>query len=576
VEVEMYLNKNKTKEGRIHLSILDNYWDPIQKRSRKRVVEKIGYLDVIEKTIDDPIAFYEKRCQELNRLRDEGKSDLDFKFDPNERISVDDQNKKNYGHLAISSIYHSLGLDAFLKKCQRPTMQEFDANTIMKILIFSRAIFPGSKLSDFNNRSAFFEKTNYSLSDLYNCLDVFEKNKDKMLNHLNESVKNTYGRDTSYVYYDVTNYYFEIDKNDDLRLKGYSKENRPNPIVQLGLFMDNNGLPVCYELFPGNNNDCTTYIPNFTQMRRNYGLGRVIVVADKGMTTGDNIWFTKTTAQKDGYVFAYSVRGADKETKEYVLNQEGYTWIGDDYKRKSRPYPRKIHVTHTNGKKKDKVVDEKQVVFYSRKYDIRSKAKRNASLEKAKDLIKNPSKYNKASSFGAAGYIKGIDFDKNTGEILTLSKMLELDEEKIAEEEALDGYYMIITSEMDESDDRIIEIYRGLWKIEETFKVTKTGIESRPVYVWTKEHIRAHFLICFVTLLILRILEKQLNNKYSAFAILESLRKSECIHMQRNYYLFSYTDEILTKLGKALDIDFSKKLQTLGNIKKSLARTKKK
>ncbi|MEG1726225.1 MAG: IS1634 family transposase, partial [Anaerovoracaceae bacterium] len=354
-----------------------------------------------------------------------------------------------------------------------------------------------------------------------------------------------------------------------------SKEHRPNPIVQMGLFMDNNGIPITYELFPGNTNDCLTYRPNFGRIKKEFNLGRVISVADKGMTTGDNIWYTINTPAKDGYVFSMSVRGAEKSMKDYVLDEEGYTWLSTEYKRKSRKCPRTIQVTSQNGKKLKKTVHEKQVVFWSEKYAKRAKADRAATLAKATDLAKNPGSYTRATSYGAAKYIKKVDYDKETGEILTASSLLEIDEEKLHKEEALDGYYVLLTSEMEESDDKIIDIYRGLWRIEESFKVTKSELEARPVYVWTKEHIEAHFLTCFVALTIARILEMKLGRKYSIGKILESLSNSECTLIQQNYYLFDYYDDVLKDIGKAMDIDFSKRIRTLGEIKKVLADTKK-
>ena len=360
---------------------------------------------------------------------------------------------------------------------------------------------------------------------------------------------------------------------DDFKTKGVSKEHRPNPIVQMGLFTDRNAIPITYQLFPGNTNDCLTYRPNFSRIKKEYGLGRVVVVADKGMCTGDNIWYTLSA--KDGYVFSLSVRGANKEMKDYVLKEEGYEWIGNEYKRKSRLYPRTIWVTSNSGKKMKKIVHEKQVIFYSEKYDKRAKAERAAVIAKAQDLISHPGKYSRSTSFGAAGYIKGIEFDKDTGEILTPSKSLSIDWDKIKEEEAFDGYYAIVTSEHKESDDRIIEMYRGLWKIEEAFRVTKSDLEARPVYVSREDHIQAHFLTCFVALVIARILEMKMDRRYSIGKMLESLDKSECTLIKANLYLFDYFDNVLEDIGNKFDIDFSIRSRTLGDIKKILAKTKK-
>ena len=571
----MHLKKTHQPNGRIHLAITDSYYDKQKKTSRSKTIESLGYLDELEKIYDDPIAHFTKRVEQLREEKKEKQAPLNFTFYHTDKLCVGDSFRKNFGYTALSKIYHELEINKFFNKKQRNSKEEYDANTIMKMLVFLRMLYPASKKASFENRQMLFEKTNYTLDDVYRCLSLFDNYKEELQIWMNERIKKNYGRDTSLIYYDVTNYYFETDDQNDFLKRGVCKEHRPNPIVQMGLFMDNNAIPITYELFPGNTNDCLTYRPNFGRIKKQFNLGRVISVADKGMTTGDNIWYTINTPTKDGYVFSMSVRGADKELKQYVLNQDDYVWLGEEYKRKSRLYPRTIQVTSQNGKKLKKTVDEKQVVFWSEKYAKRAKAERERTLEKALDLTQNPGKYTRATSYGAAKYVKKVEYDKSTGEILTASSVLDIDFDLIREEEALDGYYVLLTSEMEESDDRIIDIYRGLWRIEESFKITKSELEARPVYVWTKEHIEAHFLTCFVALTIARILEHKLNHKYSSAKILESLSKSECMLLQQTYYCFNYYDEVLKDIGEYTGIDFGKKIRTLGEIKQCLAETKK-
>ena len=571
----MFLKKTPTSTGRIRLSIVDGYYDKNTKKTKHKVIESLGFLDDLEKQYDDPIDYFTKRAALLNKEKQEQKAPINFTFYDSDRLCVGDDFRKNFGYLVLSKIYHELGINTFLINRQRHTKEIYDANTIMKMLVYSRLIAPASKKSSFDNRDMFFEKTDYSIDDVYRCLSFLNKHKNNLQIWLNNKIKENYGRDTSLIYYDVTNYYFESDVQDDFKRKGISKEHRPNPIIQMGLFIDTSGLPITYELFSGNTNDCLTYRPNFGRIKKEFDLGRVISVADKGMTTGDNIWYTINTPSKDGYVFSMSVRGADKEMKAFVLNDDGYEWLGDEYKRKSRRYPRTIQVTSNSGKKLKKTVHEKQVVFWSEKYAKRAKAEREAAIAKAHDLAKNPGSYTRATSYGAAKYVKKIDYDKDTGEILTASSILEIDAERLREEEVLDGYYILLTSEMDKSDDEIIDIYRGLWRIEESFKVTKSELEARPVYVWTRDHIEAHFLTCFVALTIARILEMKLERKYSIGKLLDTLSKSQCSLLQQNYYVFDYYDEVLKDIGKAMDIDFAKRIRTLGEIKKILANTKK-
>lgn len=572
----MFLKKTPNKSGRINLAIVDGYYDKATKKTKHKVIESLGYLDELEKQYDDPIDYFTKRAKKLTEEKKARQAPINFTFYDSDRLCVGDNLRKNFGYAALSKIYHELELDKFLNNRQRHTKESYDANTILKMLVYSRILAPASKKSSFDHREMFFEKTNYSLDDVYRCLSFLNKHKETIQVWMNDKIKENYGRDTSLIYYDVTNYYFETDEQNDFLRKGVSKEHRPNPIVQMGLFMDNNAIPITYELFAGNTNDCLTYRPNFGRIKKQFNLGRVISVADKGMTTGDNIWYTINTPAHDGYVFSMSIRGAEKSMKEYVLDDDGYVWLGKEYKRKSRKYPRTIQVTSTSGKKIKKQVDEKQVVFWSEKYAKRAKAEREATLAKARDLAANPGSYTRATSYGAAKYVKKVDYDKDTGEILTASSILDIDEDLIREEEALDGYYMLLTSEMDTPDDKIIDMYRGLWRIEESFKITKSELEARPVYVWTREHIEAHFLTCFVALTISRILEMKLEHKYSTGRIIDSLSRAECSLLQQNYYVFDYYDEVLKDIGNVTNIDFSKRIRTLGEIKQVIADSKKK
>ena len=555
----MFLKKTPNKSGRINLAIVDGYYDKATKKTKHKVIESLGYLDELEKQYDDPIDYFTKRAKKLTEEKKARQAPINFTFYDSDRLCVGDNLRKNFGYAALSKIYHELELDKFLNNRQRHTKESYDANTILKMLVYSRILAPASKKSSFDHREIFFEKTNYSIDDVYRCLSFLNKHKETIQVWMNDKIKENYGRDTSLIYYDVTNYYFETDEQNDFLRKGVSKEHRPNPIVQMGLFMDNNAIPITYELFAGNTNDCLTYRPNFGKIKKRFNLGRVISVADKGMTTGDNIWYTINTPAHDGYVFSMSIRGAEKSMKKYVLDDDGYVWLGKEYKRKSRKYPRTIQVTSTSGKKIKKQVDEKQIVFWSEKYAKRAKAEREATLAKARDLAANPGSYTRATSYGAAKYIKKVDYDKDTGEILTASSILDIDEDLIREEEALDGYYMLLTSEMDTPDDKIIDMYRGLWRIEESFKITKSELEARPVYVWTREHIEAHFLTCFVALTISRILEMKLEHKYSTERIIDSLSRAECSLLQQNYYVFDYYDEVLKNIGNVTNIDFSKR-----------------
>jgi transposase len=305
-------------------------------------------------------------------------------------------------------------------------------------------------------------------------------------------------------------------------------------------------------------------------------------VADMGIITSDNIYYlvgSKPDKPKNGYVFSFSVRGGTTAFKKYVLEERGYVdkkgkpiTPETDFKIKERNTPRDIYVTMQNGKKQKKTVHEKQVVFWSKKYADRSRAERAEIIAKAEALIANPEKYTKATSYGAADYVANIDYNKETGEVV--GKHLYLDEAKIAEHEKYDGYYSIVTSEFSMSANEIVTTYRGLWEIEETFKLTKSDLEARPVHVQSKEHINGHFLTCFTALTILRLIQKKMKKELSSATIIECLNQVNCINEHENIYLFGHRCQNSVRLGEAFEIDFKKKRLQLASIKNILATAK--
>lgn len=575
----MFLRKNYNKKtGRTYLQIVHGYRDKDGK-SKSKTIKSIGYLDDLEKIYDDPIAHFKQTAKQMENERLEN-DEIVIKIKANSRINKEDKNRKNFGHVVFNKVYHELQLDRFFNNKQRHEKFKYDSNSIMKVLLFARLLYPCSKKKTVEIKDRFFDKADFTLDDTYSCLKHFNKIEKEAQQFIHERIVDQYDRNTDLIYYDVTNYYFEIDQSDEFRKKGACKSNSSNPIVQMGLAVDTQGIPISYQLFEGNTHDSQTLMPILNTIKNQFQTNRIIVVADKGLNSGDNIAFN--TVLGDGYIYSQSVRGASEDLKKYVLDDNGYRWIDKDkdFKIKSRITPTTINVTvgkYANGKNKKKkvAIDQKQVIFYSRKYAVRSKKKREEALVKAIDLIANPAKYTKATSYGAAAYVANIDFDKETGEFKDTGKMLFLDEEKIKQEELLDGYYAIVTSEFNESDERIVELYHGLWKIEESFKVTKSTLDARPVYLTLKEHINAHFFICFISLVIARLVEIRLKNKYTIEKILDSLRSVSCSHMDTNHYLFDYADEVTDDINGAFNLDIGQKVMTLKEIKKIFANVKK-
>jgi hypothetical protein len=568
----MYLKQNK-KGNRIHLIIAQGYRDKQTKKVRTKTIETIGYVDEFEKDYPDPIAHFKAVVAKMNQEEAEGRPPTTITFSRDERLEQGKDNRKNIGYAALSTLYHRLGLHTFFNNRSYKWKSKYNVNSIMRLLIFSRILYPASKQRTFEIKGIYFEKMDFHLWDVYRCLSKVIPLKRDIILHLHKQIRDMYGRDDSVVYYDVTNYYFEIDEQDEMRKKGVSKEHRPDPIIQMGLLTDSSGIPITYDTFPGNTNDCETYVDVFKEIHKHFNLGRIIVVADKGMNTGNNIAYCVLSG--NGYVFSKSVCGGTQELKNYVLNEEGYRMLEGGFKIKSRLYPRTIYVTDENGKKKSVPMDEKQVVFYSPDYDRRAKADRAVAVEKAKELVKDPAKYNRATSYGAAKYVKNLVYDKKTGEILTAKQKPTFNDEKLHEEEKYDGYYAIVTSEWEESDDKILEMYRGLWQIEEAFRVCKGDLVARPVYMSRLERIEAHFLVCFVALVIARLLARSLGNQFAVGRIADSLWKASGSHMEENWYLFDYTDDVIKAVLKSMGIDLGKKYMTLGEIKQLIGDTKK-
>ncbi len=574
----MNLKLSRRKTGRTYLSIVKSYRDKKTGMSKTATIKSLGYLDELEKEYDDPIAHFKEVARKMTE-EESAKKKLTLKINMEQQLAQETDDRKNFGYVAILKIYHELGLHRFFNNRARNEEFKYNTNSIMMLLVVSRLLSPGSKKKAFEERRRYFERFSFSLVDVYRALSHYAKIAKEFQQYLHGQIAEKYGRDTKTIYYDVTNFYFEIDEADELRKYGRSKEHRHNPVIQMGLAMDADGIPLHYELFPGNKLDKETFRSVIGEVRRNYGTGRIVVVADMGVITGDNIYYLTGEKNRNGYVFSFSVRGGTEAFKNYVLDDEGY--VGTDgkpvgeFKIKSRRIARQINVSMTSGKTAKKTVHEKQVVFWAKKYADKARAEREEVVKKALALVADPKKYNKAITYGAAKYVKHLEFDKETGEVLLGEHCPCFDFDKLAEDEKYDGYYAIVTSELQMPDGEIIDTYRGLWEIEETFRVTKGTLEARPVYVSRQDRIGAHFLTCFIALVIIRLIQKKTEWRYSAERIIDCLNRIACSNEQDNLYLFDYRSEISDVIGDVLGIDFTRKRLRLGDMKNILAESKK-
>ena len=593
--MSLFLKQTKCKNGRIYLSIIDGYRS--NGKVKQKVYQKLGYLDDLEKTFNNPVSHYK---QEVEKLKSDFKTKISTTFDTNLDNDFNDDTF-NIGYAYLKNIFKELNISEVLKKKQYSTKIEYSLSKACELLTYSRIIDPGSIKHTYENKNQFFEPFDFDKNDLYRCLKMLLECKEEIFKTIWESTKDKYNRDASTSYYDCTNYYFEIEYDDEdtindkgeiikkgLRKRGPEKNHRPDPIVEMGLLLDKQGFPISYNLFPGNTSEKETLIPEIKNIKKRHNIDKVIVVADRGLNCSDNMIKTAgidlDKKNRDGYVYGQSVRGADKEFKDWVLSGNyKVDKIKDDdgneiiFKHKSRIYPKKMYITREdkgltkngNKKKQSILVDQKQMVYYSKKYADKQKRDRQMVIEKAKDLIKNPGNYTRATSYGAAGYVNNIKFDKKTG-VIPDGLELSLNEKKINEDAKFDGYYSIVTSEEHLSDLELRNIYKGLAKIEETFKITKSEFEARPINVRLEDHIDAHFLICFISLVIIRILQSKINNRYTIKNILEKIKKFQCTHETGNLYKFIGYKQEIQYLNRKLDLSLDKKYNTRDNIKKIL------
>lgn len=579
----MYLRKSKKKNGRVYLTIVQGYRDENGKNKAK-TIKSLGYVDVLEKDFDDPIAHFEAECKRMTEEENAKNAPISLDFYPYQKIDMRTNYQMELGAAIPSAYFHrDLGIWSFFERKRTARNFNYDPCRILELLVWNRLSCPSSKKSAWQARNRFPRKCEFSLDDVYRCLDYLNKNSDALVKHMDASLQDMRGeRNKSRLYYDVTNYYFEVENEDvgdkGLRKRGVSKEHRPNPIVQMGLLLDGDGIPLDYEIFPGNNNDMTTMMPIMKKARlrltanpNNTKHERIIVVADKGLNTSNNI--AATTLDGNGFIFSQSVRKASKKLKMWVLDESDYIPNSShSFKIKSHISEKIITVVGQDGKKHSVSIPIKEVAFWSKDFFERSRYERERVIEKSYAAIKN-NEMSSASAKTSIRYTKDVPVVKTTGEIASHNWIL--DEKKIAEDEAMDGYYCIITSEQEMKDRDIIEAYRGLWRIEESFRVLKSDLDARPVYVSREEHIRAHFLVCFIALLIMRLMQLDTKKQHSSAEISHDLSNIIGHRMDTNVYLFDYRTELIDKLTDVIGIDLSRKILKRGEIRDIMARVRK-
>lgn len=442
----------------------------------------------------------------------------------------------NFGYRFLESIYNFLEIDEFFDSQQTKTT--YDLKDVFKYDVMMRILCPGSKRATIQLKDSLYsEEYDFRLHQNYRSLEYYAAWKDTLLRHINEVVKRKIGRESEYALYDCTNYYFERDIPQGLAQPGVSKEHRTSPIVQMGLFIDSNALPICFSMFSGNTTDGYTLKPVMSEVHKNYGLNRIIVVGDKGFNSKENM--TQIINDNNGFVFSTKLRGTGKSApkyQKYCFETDG--WTGDEHF-KYMYFNDTIELKGLNCT--DKKVPVNVLIYYKEEIARMEKAKRKVKIDKARKYIEENPGIAKLSSLKKSGsYIQEVNVIDETGEVADTC-VLSLDEEKIKEEEKLDGYFCLITTETGYDWKQLMSAYSQLWMIEESFRITKNDMDARPVFVSKDEHIVGYFVETFVALLIIRLLQYAMkDDRLSAGRIIEALNSCNCnkitediIHVER-------------------------------------------
>ena len=524
-------DKHKRKDGiKTQVRVVEGY--RVDGKIKQKTIKDFGYLEDQENK-DEFIAMVEKFDDDYKKEKLLIKKNTRKKF-------FEDTNsvKYNYGYKFLSAIYDSLKLDDFFANVD--FKGDYDLNSILKYFAIQRILNPASKRHTTQTLRNFYgNELDFELADVYRSLDKFSDLSTNIQKYINDKIVNLIGRKFDYGFYDVTNYYCEVDFPDEdggLRQRGVSKEHRTDPIIQFGLFMDENSLPVCMSIFPGNTSDSLTFQPTMNKIKENYSLKKIIAVADKGMNSSKNIDYLVNNG--NGFVFSQILKGKKgKRYHEIMFDENGYTYNS------SKTFKYKTFIEDYDAIDKDgnKVKRQRKVLIYWKYEDaVMAARKRDDKLNKAlKSLGNNAFTIKHAYD----EYIKDLYTTEN-GEVAD-SVSRSIDYDKAKEDAKFDGYFAIVTSELDYDYSKILEVYSGLWRIEESFRITKSQFEARPIFVRTQKHIEGHFLICFISLLLIRMLQLKMNYSLSAERIIEALNTSMCITDSLNKVRVLRNDEVL-------------------------------
>ena len=513
------------------------------------IVRKLGTLDqlIVEHgpTRDDVLAWAKNEVKletEKYKKEKEAKTVL-IPFHADRQLDYEKQVFFRGGYLFLQYIYYQLHMDKICRKLKFKYKFEYDINAILSDLIYARILEPGSKRSSFKAASEFLEKPSYELHDVYRALDVLGTECDLIQSEVYKNSHFLGSRNDKVLYYDSSNYYFEIEQEDGSKKYGRSKEHRPNPIIQMGLFMDGDGIPLAFSLFPGNSNELTSLKPLEKKVLGEFGCQKFIYCSDAGLGSEDNRAYNHMGER--AYIVTQSIKKLKKEEKEWALDTKGFKRVSDDIPVDITQLPEDDKgLYYKDEPYTTKKLHQRLIITYSPKYALYQKSLRDKQVERAQKMLDSGNtKKNRKNPNDPARFIGPIATTKE-GEAANIHHYL--DENKITEESQYDGLYAVCTDLLDDEVGDILKVSEGRWQIEECFRIMKTDFSARPVYLQDENRIKAHFLICFLALTIYRFLEKKLDSRYTCEELLDTLKTMNFAEVQEQGFIPLYKRELIT------------------------------
>ena len=581
----MRLNVTKSKNA-ASLYVIKSVYNSKTQSNYSKIVEKLGTEAELREKLNgaDPYEWAKEYIKELNKKEKEEKREVLVKYSQSKVISKDEQRSFNGGYLFLQKIYHELKLDKICKEISQKYKFDYDLNSILARLIYGRVIFPSSKLATSEFSKKFIEQPNFDLHQIYRALEVLAKEADFIQSSLYENSLKVSKRNTGVLFYDCTNYFFEIEQEDGDKQYGPSKDHKPNPIVQMGLFMDGDGIPLAFSINRGNMNEQLTLKPLEQKIISDFELSKFIVCTDAGLASEDNRKFN----DKDGRAFitTQSIKKLKAHLKKWALDPEGWKLSGSDKTYDISKLDEMMDKATVEEKSKiiskvfykerwikENDFEQRLIVTYSIKYRDYQRKIRNSQIERAQKVIENnPTKIKKCN---ANDYKRFINKTSCTSEGEVADKEIySIDQAIIQKEEAFDGFYGVCTN-LEDDVSEIIKINHRRWEIEECFRIMKSEFKARPVFLKKDDRIKAHFITCFISLIIYRLLEKRLKEEFTCHEIVSGLRDMDFFEIKGEGYVPTYTRTDFTDaLHHAFGFRTDYQIVSTQNMKKIFKETK--